>query len=114
MAPTCLAAGTTQSYLTGPVGRPGTPEALLANPVRMAETTLGNLFTDALIWGTLVSHAVSLQLLAVVLVLTMHGSYSDFKRSRSAAKGAGSGVLEECGVHPCILDCGHNRMPTKR
>jgi hypothetical protein len=43
-------AGSSKVYLTGPVGAPGSPEAGLANPVRMQETNLGNMFCDALIW----------------------------------------------------------------
>jgi hypothetical protein len=42
--------GSTSVYLTGPVGAPNTGDASLANPVRMRETNLGNLFNDALFW----------------------------------------------------------------
>ena len=43
-------AGSTSVFLTGSVGAAGTPDAALANPVRMKETNLGNLFCESLIW----------------------------------------------------------------
>ena len=47
---TPASAGSTSVFLMGSVGAAGTPDAALANPVRMKETNMGNLFCDSLIW----------------------------------------------------------------
>lgn len=63
IGPPYLAAGTSLVFLTGPAGQPGTPDGLLSNPVRMQETNLGDMVTEAMIWyidvsklGLLVGH----------------------------------------------------------
>lgn len=43
------AAGVTYTYLAGPVGEPGSPDASLAAPVRQKETNLADFVADVLI-----------------------------------------------------------------